>query len=83
MHSLYLILKQYKIIVKMVIPVILCYFVIVICLGCLEWPSHRDHHLITSSDQLADCYWQLIIATEDIYLTWLQHQVGSPVGEIM
>ena len=58
MHSSYLILKQYKIIVKMsprcklsdktVVPIL----IIIICLGYLEWPSRRDHHLITSSDQL-------------------------------
>ena len=69
MHSLYLILKQYKIIVKMsprcklsdktVVPIL----IIIICLGCLEWPSRRDHHLITSSDQLADCNGHLDVSS--------------------
>ena len=49
---------------KTVVPIL----IIIICLGYLEWPSHRDHHLITSSDQLADCDGHLIIPTEDLYL---------------
>ena len=89
MYSLYLILKQYKIIVKMsprcnlsdktVVPIL----IIIIRLGYLEWPSRRDHHLITSSDQLANCDGHLIIPTEDFFPTGIQHQVRSPVSEIM
>ena len=41
----------------------------IICLGCLEWPSRRDHHLITASDQLADCDRHFIIPTEDFFPT--------------
>ena len=64
---------------KTVVPIL----IIIICLGYLEWPSRRDHHLITSSDQLADCDGHLIIPTEDFFPTGIQHQVRSPVSEIM
>ena len=50
---------------------------LVACLGCLEWPSRRDHHLITSSDQLADSDGRLINPPVDFVPSWLQHQAGK------
>ena len=56
-----------------------CFFIVL--LDYLEWAPRRGHHLITSSDQLADCDGPLIIPTEDFFLTGIQHQVRSPVSE--
>ena len=64
---------------KTVVPIL----IIIICLGCLECPFCRDHHLITSSNQLANCDGHLIIPTEDFFPTGMQCKVRSPVSEIM
>ena len=49
-----------------------------VCMSYLELPSRGDHHLITSSNQLAKIDGHLIVPPVGLVPPWLQLQVGIP-----
>ena len=49
-----------------------------VCMSYLELPSREDHHLITSSNQLAKSDGHLIAPPVELIPSWLQHQVVIP-----
>ena len=44
--------------------------VLFVCVGYLEWPSRRDHYLITSTNQLANSNGHLIIPLVDLVISY-------------
>ena len=49
-----------------------------VCMSYLKLPSRGDHHLITSSNQLAKIDGHLIVPPVGLVPPWLQLQVGIP-----
>ena len=49
-----------------------------VCMSYLKLPSRGDHHLITSSNQLAKSDGQRIVPPVELIPSWLQHQVVIP-----
>ena len=51
-----------------------------VCMSYLEWSAHGDHHLITSSNQLAKSDGHLIVPPVELIPSWLKPQVVIPSG---
>ena len=49
-----------------------------VCMSYLKLPSRGDHHLITSSNQLAKSDGHLIVPPVELIPSWLQPQVVVP-----